>query len=334
VAAAPPAPALRLHLVLATAAEATPCLALAPDGKAVAWGGSGFERKHFRRWGEFRVWDVSTGKLRASWQGHRSVPAALAFSPDGKILVSVTSSLERIYWDSSTGKAKDDFAGTRGNYAIRGLVFSRDGKQLGAWGMSTAVVWDASGKELFSHRWKVHTAPSVLSHDLRLVAVPHYQDVDLWDVRTGKLVRSLLDHRGATGPLAFSRDDRLLAVNCSRLTDDNEQVSEVWLRDAGRAARKRVIALGSFDTRGVALSANGALLAVCGSLDRQAVEVRLFETSQGRELARMRLRGVRWIDNLIFSGNGKMLAATCDREVRLWSVRWSGGTPGGKGTRN
>jgi WD40 repeat protein len=161
-----------------------------------------------------------------------------------------------------------------------------------------------------------------MNHGLRLLATANHQDVDLWDVRTGKLVRSFLDHPGRVDGLAFSGDDRLLAANCIRERDDNESVTEVWLWDVQRGRRKWAISLGNLYSRSVVLSHDGTLVAVAGWLDiAGAGQVRLFETTSGRELARIQPRGVYSIYYPTFSRDGKMLAAICNDGVRLWTVR-------------
>jgi WD40 repeat protein len=325
VAAAPPPTVLRPRAVLPGHAEYVASLAFSPDGKLLAVGSRGYDHATHRRWGEIKLWDVATGKARATWEGHKEEPSALAFSPDGKALFSVTSYLERITWDVATGRVKRSFAAHRSAITCQRLRVSADGKQAGTCGTHVAFLWGAGdGKELHSAAWAVSGWGSTLSHDLRLAAAPNHQDVDLWDVGTGKLVRSLLDHRGRAQALSFSRDDRLLAVGCSGAVGRARYESEVWLWDVAGGLHKRTIPLGNLFCRCVELSPAGDLLAVGGSYDvHGAAELRLFETATGREVARASLPpGARQsITNLTFSPNGRLLAAGCgDRAVRLWAV--------------
>jgi WD40 repeat protein len=57
------------------------CAALSPDGRVLAAGGWGHNR--------ISLWDVKTGQLRGYLEGHRHQLLNLAFSRDGRRLVSV-----------------------------------------------------------------------------------------------------------------------------------------------------------------------------------------------------------------------------------------------------
>jgi len=65
---------------------------LSLDGRYIASGGLK---------GSMVIWNVRTGNLVARWQGHDSLVASLAFTPDGKSLLSGSWSSEVIQWDTS-----------------------------------------------------------------------------------------------------------------------------------------------------------------------------------------------------------------------------------------
>src|SRR4051812_44035165 len=70
-------------------------VAFSPDGKTLASAGPGKA---------IVLWDVATGKERASLQGHQKTVISVAFSPDGKKLASGSEDRTVKLWDVATGK--------------------------------------------------------------------------------------------------------------------------------------------------------------------------------------------------------------------------------------
>ena len=64
-------------------------IAFSPDGKTLAAAGGSWDKKldQFVS-GEIRLWDPTTGKLRETLKGHSYEIGAMAYSPDGKTLVT------------------------------------------------------------------------------------------------------------------------------------------------------------------------------------------------------------------------------------------------------
>src|SRR5262249_33211349 len=61
--------------------------------------------------GKIRLWDVATGKELAQWVGHREGIRALAFSPDGQTLASITKGKVEpartlVLWAAATHKER------------------------------------------------------------------------------------------------------------------------------------------------------------------------------------------------------------------------------------
>ena len=71
------------------------CTAFSPDGRTVVFGGSD---------GVIRVADVNTHRVLATLENHAESLGAVAFSPDGKTLASLTSNTAKL-WDTSLWSA-------------------------------------------------------------------------------------------------------------------------------------------------------------------------------------------------------------------------------------
>lgn len=128
------------------------CFALSPDGKMVAGGEQN---------GCVRLWDASSGRDHGRLKGHHSAILALAFSPDGRTLVSTSGDPqfrggenppERSVrsWDVATGKqrfhCKDAGLATDVRFAPDGRTFATMTHER-----RTFHLWDAASGELLQY---------------------------------------------------------------------------------------------------------------------------------------------------------------------------------------
>jgi WD40 repeat protein/serine/threonine protein kinase len=195
-------------------------LAFTPDGKRLAAANTG----------RMRRWDLTTGKEAPALGGG---PPGM-FSPDGRLFASASSNAKDIkVCDADTGR---EVRVLRGHASVvllalggsfHGVSFSADGKRLASMAGQEVKVWDLdSGQALgtfrappATHNWArsatAYTRPAVaLSRDGRLLAASGDQ-VQVWDLKTGREVHTLRGHTGLICHLAFSPDGRRL-VSASR----------------------------------------------------------------------------------------------------------------------
>ncbi len=92
--------------------------AFSPDGKRIA---TVSEYQAF-------IWDAATGEKLFTLNGHISTVHAVAFSPNGALLVTGSYDRKAIVWDANTGEALFTLAGHTGT--IFSAAFSADGTRL------------------------------------------------------------------------------------------------------------------------------------------------------------------------------------------------------------
>jgi WD40 repeat protein len=147
-----------------------------------------------------RVWDASTGQPRLRFPGHVRTPDWLAFSADGKEIVSHAfrdnSPTGEVYrWEAATGKflarvdlelSDDDFPLSHGVWSMPPLgryVFER-------FRQSVRLYDTRTGKRIIVRSPDSRLTPLTVSPDGRtLVTNGPEQSLRRWDARTGKLLR-------------------------------------------------------------------------------------------------------------------------------------------------
>jgi WD40 repeat protein len=290
-------------------------LAVSPDGRSV------LTASHFDAEAGARVWDLRTGRPRATLAGHQCPVAA--FAPDGKTFAAGCFQGTPVLADAATGRKLRTFAGA--SDWVDSLVFAPDGKRV----IGTAVtqpllrVWDpATGKELPPlGRLEYEVAKCLaLAPDGKLLATGGMDRViRLWDIAGGKEVHQLTGQEGSIWAMAFLPDGREVAAVTATgkfnfFANGTDRSIRVWDVATGRPRRTlRGPAEGSWS---IAWSPDGRVLATGG----EDGVIRLWEVLTGQE--RARLAGHEGpVSALAFTADGaRLLSGGSDTTVLVWDL--------------
>jgi WD40 repeat protein len=284
---------------------------------------------------------------RRTFRGHTRPVNAVAFSPDGRQVISgagerfysarTTHDAELTLWDAHNGRSLQRLTGLKG--AVNSVAFSPDGKLIAVGsgyqrsyniseGHLPMAVWDAQSAEGHLSVWdaerglllydRIETNNNLLSvafsPNSRFIAAGYGRNsarapgrAKLWEAAGGKELHVITPSPGGVNSVAFSPDSRRVALACS-------EVVELWEVDPPRKVR---------ELRGhkswvyaVAFSPDGRRLAT-GGWDKT---FKIWDLAAGTPL----LTGEghnSFITGLAFSPDGKRLVSSSeDHTVRVWDA--------------
>jgi WD40 repeat protein len=177
-------------------------------------------------WQEFDIpiWDPGTGKIKYTFKGQDSTSLAIAWSPNGQELASGSHG-KAIIWDVRSAEPLHILdAGQR----IWNLAWFSDGKSLVLMLDDGQIIqWNpASGLKTPLASWKgLNVWCMDLSPDDATLAIGTDTGIiELLDVHSGILLKTLTGHTGAVSSLAWSPDGKLLA------SGDYDGTTLLWQR--------------------------------------------------------------------------------------------------------
>jgi WD40 repeat protein len=276
--------------------------AFSPDGKTLLTGADG--RIHF--------WEVATGKALRELPGHRGDLTGIAFTPDGKQIISGGQDKVVRVRDAATGRDVHGFPGHA--EGLRGVAFSPDGQLLATAGCDrTLRLWSGTKevRRLTVGAGERGVRDPTFAPDGKALAGTTDTHIHLWDAATGREVRKWeVVTDGITCGLAFAPDGKSLA------SGGFGTAVRLWDPATGKELRR---ADGSSRTFSVTFSPDGKMLVAAGG-SSQPASLRAWDPDSGKALA-----GFPQSDYLVavaFSPGGTLLAGANveDNTVRLWDV--------------
>jgi WD40 repeat protein len=289
-------------------------LAYSADGKRIATGGGD---------GTVRLWDAVTAQPLWTVAGHHRYVTRVAFSPDGKTLLSNTYYNEpAVLWDVASGARKAALGNNSGNFPFDlAADFTADSQRVITFNGSTkwGVREATSGKlEREFTPQPGSTKAMAVSPDGRLMACGGHHFVSVYDLTAGKVVYTF-ETKGELIALAFSPGGHTLAA----LQNRDEVILWEMLtgKERARFATLRVVYRGN-----IVFSPDSRLLAAasCEPEWNRDNQLRVWDLATGKQLGPF--PGHRGgITQVAFSPDGSRLAtASLDGTVLIRQLNLAG----------
>jgi WD40 repeat protein len=273
--------------------------------------------------GSLMVWDVPSGKVMTPTGGHRGAVVSLAYSRDGKMLLSASSDSVR-RWNAATGEPIHK-EGSSHELALMGgrVLLSPDGRYVLTGSLSrglTSVLETTTGQQICEvdvaePTSTGFTAAFAENNCLVTSGAPHGFGMPVadpwlrcWDLdagrRIGRFPRNQDTH--SIEEVALSPDGKILARTPTVIDKDEMKSHSLTLLDVQTGKVCSEIQCADERLRLLAFSPDGMLLAGLGD------QIRVWRTVDGSDYLLLRVKAKMDVRTLTFSRDGRLLAA-CGR---------------------
>ncbi|MBW4693375.1 MAG: caspase family protein [Lyngbya sp. HA4199-MV5] len=282
-------------------------------------------------------------RLQFSLNGQQGAIHQVTFSPDQRYLATAGDNGTVLLWSLETQRVETVFSwhgdagqalsganpvAARPKTPIAAIAFSPNGKQLAAIAQNSTEVqlWDvASGKRVQTlGGFKVPVSQLAFSPCGRWIAASAGSEVRVWEVQSGRS-RATLRHAAPVTSVSFHPNDHALLTTSGTM-------AQLW--QAGNWQRRSLFRHPA-SVRSATFSPDGQFVATAS--DDGKARLWLSQTGQIRRVLMLPNEGVTQgnkplslvrqaaqpLKQVLFSPNGRFLAAATAKHVQLWNVATS-----------
>jgi len=255
------------------------------------------------------ILDAESGDALMTLRGHTGAVGSVAFSPDGKRIVSCGGGVMKI-WDATIDTTVMALRGHRDH--VRQVTFSADGKRILSGGHDgTIKIWDASSgiekTTILAHDSWIYSV--VFSPDgKRIVSGGEDKTIKMWDAASGAEQFALSDQGGPVYALAFSPSGNRI------VSGGYEGQLKTW--DATSGAEVMALEGQKGLITAVAYSPDGKRI-VSGGSDKN---IKVWDAETGAEIMTL-LGHSGTIFCIAYSPDGRwIVSGSADKTLRIWNA--------------
>ncbi|KIJ97428.1 hypothetical protein K443DRAFT_105698 [Laccaria amethystina LaAM-08-1] len=281
-----------------------------------------FQKTLTVKMGQMEHW---SGKCFLRLADHNDCVTSVAFSPDGRHIISGSYDKTVRVWDVQTGQSiMDPLKGH--DDCVTSVAFSPDGRHIASGSDDKTVrLWDAQTGQSIMDPLKGHSryvTSVAFSFDGRNIVSGSYDEtVRVWDVQTGQSVMDPLNgHYDWVTSVAFSPDGRHI------VSGSNDKTVRVWDAQTGQSVMDPLKGHDNWLTS-VAFSPDGRHI-VSGSDDKT---VRVWDAQTGQSVMDPLKGHGCSVTSVIFSPDGRQIVSgSYDKTVRVWDAQTVAFSPDGR----
>lgn len=297
---------------------------------SLAWNATGSQLACGGRTGSLVLWNLLSQKIDRPFhveqasldeteKAPRDMVTALTYSPDGQLLVSSDLNRNLCLWDIRTGRLCGKITLDGSCTWLRGMTFDKTGNRLVGAGNDNALhVWDLD-RVPYTISIKAHDSPThaiAFADDHLIVSGADEGVVRLWELPSGRLLRSLTGHEGKVRALACSPDGSWI------VSGSTDRTVRIW--DAKSGSCRHILRGHEDGVLCVAVSPDGRWVASGGSdyyTKGKDNSIRIWDLNSGNEL--MCLRGhTAGVPSVAFSPDGsRIVSGSRDKTAIIWNLR-------------
>ena len=256
-----------------------------------------------------KVWDLETGKYIYNFSLHNNIVRSVIFNSNGYEIISGSDDGQIRIWNIKTGKPKQTLSQ---NSMVSSIdIDPKTGQIVAGYENQSIGLW----KENQSlHTWQGYTtlAGTVsFSPDDKILASTHDDRViRLWDIKTGKCIKTLSGHKHIIWQAIFSLDGKLLASGSS------DKTIKIWNLKTGKCLK--TLEAGNNNWIFVVTFTHDDKFIIAAGTD---YTVKIWEVATGR-LVKILKGHTSLIAGIAL--NPKMLnilaSVSADRTIRVWNI--------------